>query len=106
MPLPSRSTSTGPPVVLDTALLPCSSLPPAAKETRSDCFALMVALLVVMYDILLQRSPQRRFSNQDQPRQTFFFDRPHPAFRVRVQIRASCWHSKRIHVSRLDQFSK
>src|SRR5258708_18726267 len=37
MPLPSRSTSAGPPVVLDTALLPCSSLPPAAKETRSDC---------------------------------------------------------------------
>src|SRR5882762_228287 len=32
-------------------------------------FALMVALPVVMYDILLQRSPQRRFSKQDQPRQ-------------------------------------
>src|SRR6266852_176980 len=29
--------SAGPPVVLDTALLPCSSVPPAAKETRSDC---------------------------------------------------------------------
>jgi Cytochrome P460 len=55
----------------------------------------MVAFLVVMYDILLQRSPQRRFSKQDPPRQTFFFDRPHPAFRVRVQIRASCWQSKR-----------
>ena len=37
MPLPSRSTSAGPPVVLDTALLPCSFFPPAAKETRSDC---------------------------------------------------------------------
>src|SRR5258708_1732131 len=37
MPLPSRSTSAGPPVVLDTSLLPCSSLPPTAKETRSDC---------------------------------------------------------------------
>src|SRR6267378_2484212 len=37
MPLPSRSTSAGPPVVLDTALLPCSFPPPAAKETRSDC---------------------------------------------------------------------
>src|SRR5260370_37481782 len=37
MPLHSRSTSAGPPVVLDTALLPCSSLPPATKETRSDC---------------------------------------------------------------------
>src|SRR5467141_539175 len=38
MPLPSRSTSAGPPVILDTALLPCSSLPPVPEETRSDCF--------------------------------------------------------------------
>src|SRR6184192_373010 len=36
MPLPFRNTSAGPPVVLDTALLPCSFLPPAVKETRSD----------------------------------------------------------------------
>ena len=36
MPLPSRNTSAGRPVVLDTALLPCSFLPPSAKETRSD----------------------------------------------------------------------
>ncbi len=32
MPLPSRSTSAGPPVALDTALLLCSFLLPAAKE--------------------------------------------------------------------------
>src|SRR6267378_3193949 len=37
MPLPSRSTSAGLPVVLDIALLPCSPLPMAAKETESDC---------------------------------------------------------------------
>src|SRR6266699_4587537 len=37
MPLPSRNTSAGRPVVLDTPLLPCSFLPPSAKETRSDC---------------------------------------------------------------------
>ena len=66
--LPSRSTSAGPLVVLDTALLPCSK--------------------------------------QDQPRQTFFLDRPRPAIHVRIQIRAPCWRSKRIHASRLDQFSK
>jgi hypothetical protein len=35
--LPSRSTSAGLPVVLDTALLPCSFLLPTPKETRSDC---------------------------------------------------------------------
>ena len=64
------------------------------------------AVFLVMYEILLQCSPQRRFSKQDQPRQTFFFDRSHPAFRIRVQIRARCWQSKRIHTSRPDQFSK
>src|SRR6266481_6002948 len=102
MPLPFRSTSAGPPVVLDTD---CSHVPPCLRPRRKQdpiVLALMVALLVVMYDILLQRSPQRRFSKHDQPRQTFLFDRPYPAFRVRVQIRASCWQSKRIHASRLD----
>ena len=37
MPLPSRSTSADLPVVLDAALLLCSFLLPAAKETRSGC---------------------------------------------------------------------
>jgi hypothetical protein len=37
MPLPSRSISAGPPAALDTALLLCSFLLPAAKETRSGC---------------------------------------------------------------------
>ena len=36
MPLPSRNTSAGRPAVLDTALLPCSFLPPADKETIFD----------------------------------------------------------------------
>jgi hypothetical protein len=36
MPLPSRNTSTGRPVVLDTALLPLSFLPSSAKETICD----------------------------------------------------------------------
>src|SRR5258706_6952671 len=108
-PLPSRSTSAGPPVVQSFSPPHCSHLPPCLRPRRKQdpiVFPLMVALLVVMYDMLLQRSPQRRFSKQDQPRQTFFFDRPYPAFRVRVQIRAPCWQSKRIHASRLDQFSK
>src|SRR6266481_4204974 len=36
MPLPSRSTSAGLPVVLDTALLPCSPL--GAKETKFEAW--------------------------------------------------------------------
>src|SRR5213082_628716 len=37
MPLPSRNTSSGRLVVVDTALLACSFLPSSAKETRSGC---------------------------------------------------------------------
>ena len=36
MPLPSRNTSAGRPVVLDTALLPCPFLRPSEKETICD----------------------------------------------------------------------
>jgi hypothetical protein len=44
MPLPSRNTSAGRPAVPDTALLSYSFSPPSTKETRSNVFALMVAL--------------------------------------------------------------
>ena len=69
----------------------CPFVPSCFRPRRKQdpvVFALVIALLVVMCEILLQCSPQRRFSKQDQPRQTFFFDRSHPAFRIRVQIRA------------------
>src|SRR6267378_8345003 len=71
MPLPSCSTSAGP---QSFSTPNCSHVLPCLRPRRKQdpiVFALMVALLVVMYDILLQRSPQRRFSKQDQPRQTF-----------------------------------
>src|SRR5580700_7796675 len=87
----------------------CSFVPSCFRPRRKQdpvVFALKVALPVVMYETLQQCSPQRRFSKQDQPRQTFFFDRSHPAFCKRVQIRAPCWQSKRLHASRPDQFSK
>src|SRR6266550_5669651 len=106
MPLPSRSTSAGLPVVLDIALLPCSPLPLAAKETESDCLCPdgcaprgnvpYIAATLAAATIL-----QTGSASTD-----ILLDRLHPAFRVRVQIRASCWQSKRIHTSRLDQFSK
>jgi hypothetical protein len=69
---------------------PCSFVPSCFRPRREQdpvVLALVIALLVVMYEILQQCLPQRRFSKQDQPRQTFFFDRSHPAFRIRVQIR-------------------
>src|SRR6266699_4088292 len=106
MPLPSRSTSAGLPVVLDIALLPCSPLPLPAKETESDCLCPdgcaprgnvpYIAATLAAATIL-----QTGSASTD-----ILLDLLHPAFRVRVQIRASCWQSKRIHTSRLDQFSK
>jgi hypothetical protein len=70
----------------------CSHVPPRLRPRKKQdpiVFLRMVALPMAMFPILLRRSPQ-------QPRQTFFFDRLHPAFRVRVQIQASCWQLKRI----------
>src|SRR5260370_7717019 len=87
----------------------CSHLPPCLRPRRKQdpiAFALMVALLVVMYDVLLQRSPQRRFSEQDQPRQTFFFDRPHPASPLTAHIPPPSCQSNLIHPSHLHHFSK
>ena len=48
MPLPSRSTSAGLPVVLDTALLPCSPCLWPRRKQNPIVFALMVALPVVI----------------------------------------------------------
>jgi hypothetical protein len=62
VPLPCRRTSADLPVALDTALLLCTFLLLAAKETRSGCLGLVIELLAVMHEILLQCSPHRRFS--------------------------------------------
>src|SRR5580704_6313841 len=48
----------------------CSFVPSCFRPRRKQnpvVFALVIALLVAMYEILLQGSPQRRFSKQDQP---------------------------------------
>jgi hypothetical protein len=92
MPLPSRSTSAGPQSFSKPHYSHVPSCLWPRRKQNPIGFALMVTLPAVMFHrvfhILWQRSPQRRFSKQDQPRQTFFFDRLHPAFRVRVLIRA------------------
>jgi len=106
MPLPSRSTSADLPVVLDTARLLCSFLLPAAKETRSGCLCPGDCAPRGNVRDIAAMLAAAKILQTDQPRQTFFFDRSHPAFRIRVQIRAPCWQSKRIHSSRPDQFPK
>ena len=74
MPLPSRNISAGRPVVPGTALLPLSFLPSSEKEQYAIFLALMVPPFMVMQQILLQGSPQRRLSNQEKLCQTFLFD--------------------------------
>ena len=61
-PLPSRNTSAGRPAVPGTALLPLSFLPSYEKETICDFPCPDVPLFIVMQQILLQGSPQRRLS--------------------------------------------
>jgi hypothetical protein len=80
MPLPSRSTSADLPVVLENHTAPLFLLCFRPRRKQDPvAFALVIALLVVMYEILLQFSRQRRFSKQGRPRQTFFFDRSSPS---------------------------
>src|SRR6516165_6854791 len=62
MPLPSRNISAGRPVVPGTALLPLLFLPSSEKETICDFPCPDVPLFMVMQQILLQGSPQRRLS--------------------------------------------
>jgi hypothetical protein len=51
----------------------------------------------VRYDNALefsQRSSRRSFPEQDELRQALVFDRSHPAFRKRIQVRAARWESQ------------
>jgi hypothetical protein len=57
------------------------------RKEQHIALALMVPLVMKMLDILRQCMAERRFSTQDEPRQTLLFDRSHPALRVGVQIR-------------------
>ena len=55
----------------------CSRVPSRLRVQRKQdpiAFALMVALFVIMYGILMQGSPQRGLSNQDEHCQAFLFD--------------------------------
>src|SRR5437763_4066222 len=66
MPLPSRNTSAGRPVVLDTALLPCSFLPPSAKVAVLKYSAPFAAEQLHSLTTSISRTLQslRRFSKE------------------------------------------
>src|SRR6266571_5250183 len=76
------------------------------RKEQDIALALMIPLVMKMRHILRQRMVERRFPKEDQPRETFLLDRPHPAFRVGVQIRRPWrqWHPR--HPSRVDDLLK
>ena len=46
----------------------------------------MVAFVMIVLDEFVNHVPERAFANDDQLIQTRFLDRPHEAFRVRLEI--------------------
>jgi hypothetical protein len=58
---------------------------------------LVVALAMVMRHELVNRLPQRAFSEEDHPVQAGFFDASDKAFRMRIQIRRPWRQFHRLH---------
>jgi hypothetical protein len=66
----------------------CSCCVVADSRKEQDIpFALMIALVMIVLDILLKCMAERRFTKKDKSRQALLFDESHPALRVGVQIR-------------------
>src|SRR3989442_9269123 len=61
------------------------------RKEQNIPLALMIALMMIMLHIRLERMPERALPKQDQPRQALLLHRPHPALRVGVQI----WRPRR-----------
>src|SRR5690349_17709316 len=64
------------------------------RKEEHVVLSLVIPLVMKMLHILCQRMPERRFSKENEPRETLLLDRAHPALRVGVQIRRSWrkWH--------------
>jgi hypothetical protein len=60
---------------------------PLDGEEQPVFHALMVAFVMIVLNAFVDDVPERAFANEDQLLQTRFLDRPHEAFRKRVEIR-------------------
>src|SRR5438105_630910 len=60
------------------------------RKEQHVVFALVIPLMMKMLDILRQHMAERRFPEENHPRQTLLLNRAHPALRVGVQI----WRSR------------
>ena len=56
------------------------------RKEQDIALALMISLMMKMLYILCQCIAERRFSEQDQLRQTLLLDRSHPALCIGIQI--------------------
>ena len=57
------------------------------RKEEYIALALMVPLVMKMLDILRQRTTERRFPKEDEPREALLLDGSHPALRIGVEIR-------------------
>ena len=67
------------------------------RKQQDVALPLMIPLGMEMVDVFPQRPPQRALAEQDHLRQAFLLDRPHPAFRVGIQVRAACRQRERLN---------
>ena len=57
------------------------------RKEEYIALALMVPPVMKMRDILRQRTTERRFPKEDEPREALLLDGSHPALRIGVEIR-------------------
>ncbi len=76
------------------------------RKEQHVALALMISLVMIMLHVLIEGAIQGRFSKQNQPRQTLFFDRSHPALCVSVQIRRPRRQGHPRDPGRVDNFLK
>ena len=69
-------------------------------------FPLMRPLGVVVLQKLGDRSLQRRFPEENQLVEAFFFDRPHETLRERIQVRASRRQAQAFDARRFEDAEK
>lgn len=58
------------------------------RKQQDVALPLVVSLCMEMIDVFAQRPPQRALAEQDHLRQALLLDRPHPALRIGIQVRA------------------
>src|SRR5258708_6965232 len=67
------------------------------RKQQDITFPLMIPLGMEMVDIAAQCPPQGPLPEQDHLGQTLFLDRPDPALRIGIQVRAACRQSQRLN---------